>query len=335
MKNIGFIVFSISIILISLYLAIGKHIDEQFQVGTTGILEICDSSSTDPSCISNVKYIDATTSETMSVKAKIDPNYYINSNNMLQKVPYGYIQGIDKRSYIPKTKSAMFEQGAQRESNNDIQAKIDALTDSSYNKLSFSSKQSQIDYLESQKVKTIDDDKTSNKAYNSDNYDITYHDDPSTHKNDDDSSAGVGKMWVRDKSGNLISVPYSNVKNTTLYYETGSYPFGPSSYVPNYEESTLLSKSSNQSNVSSIYGLATQKGGFCEATKSSVYNREQECNQIDSNTCASTGCCVLLGGEKCVAGNENGPSIKANYSDFLITNRDYYYYQGKCYGNCS
>ena len=199
----------------------------------------------------------------------------------------------------------------------------------------FKSKADEIAYLTSQKTNTIDDDKTSNTAYNSDNYDITYHTDPTTHSNDDDSNAGVGRMWIRDKSGKLISVPYSNVKNRTLYYETGSYPFGPSSYVPNYEESTLLSKSSNQSNVSSIYGLATQQGGFCAATTSSMYDREQKCNEIDSNTCASTECCVLLGGEKCVAGNQGGPSIKANYSDFLITNRDYYYYKGKCYGNCS
>ena len=335
MKNIGFIVFSISIILISLYLAIGKHRDEGFQVGTAGITEICMSTDTNPSCISNVKYIDAVTSETKTVNAKIDSNYYIDSNSMLQKVPYGYIQGPDKKSYIPKTKSAMFEQGANKSVNDDIDNKINSLTDTNFDKNKFKSKDNEIADLLKQKTKTIDDDKTSNKTYNSDNYNITYHDDPTTHKNDDDSNAGVGKMWVRDKSGKLISVPYSNVKNTTLYYQTGSYPFGPSSYVPNYEESTLLSKSSNQSNVSSVYGLATQKGGFCAATKSSVYNREQKCNQIDSNTCASTGCCVLLGGEKCVAGNENGPSIKANYSDFLITNRDYYYYQGKCYGNCS
>jgi hypothetical protein len=334
MKNIGFIFFSISIILISLYLAIDKRVGEGFQVGTTGITQICTDSDTDASCISNVKYIDAANSETKTVRAKIDSNYYIDSNNMLKMVPYGYIQGPDKRSYIPKTKSAMFEQEANKNLNDDIDKKIMKITDSNYDKNKFKNKDEDIAYLRLQQTKTIDDDKTSKNTYNSDNYDITYHDDPTTHKNDDDSNAGVGKMWVRDKYGKLISIPYSNVKNTTLYYETGSYPFGPSSYVPNYEESTLLSKSSNQSNVSSIYGLATQKGGFCEATKSSIYNREQKCNQIDNNTCASTQCCVLLGGEKCVAGNQNGPSIKANYSDFLINNRDYYYYKGKCYGNC-
>jgi hypothetical protein len=334
MKNTVFIVFSISIILISLYLAIDKRNVEGYQIGTKGITEICDTNTIDPLCI-NVSYIDPVTTETKTVKAKIDPNYYIDSNSMLKMVPYGYIQGLDKRSYIPKSKSAMFEQGAISTRDKEIDTKIKALTDTNYDKNSFKSKADQVAYLEKQKVKTIDDDKKSNTAYNSDNYNITYHTDPTTHNNDDESNAGVGKMWIRDKSGKLISVPYSNVKNTTLYYETGSYPFGPSSYVPNYEESTSLSKLSNKLNGSNIYGLASQKGGFCNATKSSVYNREQECNKIDSDTCGSTSCCVLLGGEKCVAGSSSGPSIKANYSDFLITNRDYYYYQGKCYGNCS
>jgi len=337
MKNSIFIIFSISIILISLYLAIDAYNIEGLQVGTAGITEICLDGDSNPSCISNVKYIDPVTNVTETVKAKIDSNYYINSNNMLQKVPYGYIQGIDKKSYVPKLKSAMFDQVAISEGNKEIDDKIAKLQSdlTKFNKNMFSSKEKEIEYLLKQKSNTVDIAETSNKAYNSDNYDITYHADPSALvKNTDESSAGVGKMWIRDKSGNLIAVPYENAKQTTLYYEPGSYPFGPSSYVPNYEESTLLSKSSNQSNVSSIYGLATQKGGFCQATKTSIHEREQKCNQINHEACASTSCCVLLGGEKCVAGNENGPSVKANYSNFLITNRDYYYYQGKCYGNC-
>lgn len=336
MKNSVFIIFSITIILISLYLAIDKRIHEELQVTPSGITEICNVDSTDPSCISNVKYIDPNTSEAKTIKAKIDSNYYVDLNNLLQKVPYGYIQSPNKRSYIPKTISAMFGQGTNSETNIEIDKKIKELSDTNYDKNNFKSKDHQIAYLNKQKTLTIYDDKTSNKAYNSDNYNITYHADPTAQKNDDDSSAGVGKMWIRDKSGKLISVPYSRVKNTTLYYETGSYPFGPSSYVPNYEESTLLSKSSNQSNVSSIYGLDVQQGGFCASTKSSVYDREQKCNQLNKNKlhCASTECCVLLGGEKCVAGDQTGPSIKANYSDFLIVNRDYYYYKGKCYGNC-
>lgn len=250
MKNIYFILFSLSIILISLYLAIDKNNIEGLQVGPDGT-----------------------------------------------------------------TQKSIYEDAALKNENDKPVKKNPMQSDSK---------------LKDQKP----DDKTSNKAYNSDNYDITYHADPSAQTNEDDSTAGVGKMWVKDKTGKLISVPYSDVKNTTLYYQTGSYPFGPSSYVPNYEESVLLSKSSNKLASSQIYNLASQKGGFCAATESSVYDREQKCNQQNTNTCASTGCCVLLGGEKCVAGNENGPSLKSNYSDFLITNRDYYYYNGKCYGNC-
>jgi hypothetical protein len=62
---------------------------------------------------------------------------------------------------------------------------------------------------------------------------------------------------------------------------------------------------------------------------------EQKCNSLDKNTCASTSCCALLGGQKCVYGNETGPFFKVNYSNFLIKNPEFYYYQGKCYGNCS
>lgn len=86
-------------------------------------------------------------------------------------------------------------------------------------------------------------DNISKRSYNPDNFDITYH----TNTIDiqpDESTAGVGKMWLRDPSGKLISVAYARVKNTTLYNTND--PYGPSSYVPNYEESVLLSKFTNK-----------------------------------------------------------------------------------------
>lgn len=172
MKNIYFILFSLSIILISLYLVIDKNNIEGLQVGSNGT-----------------------------------------------------------------TQKSIYEDAALKNENDKPVKKNPMQSDSK---------------LKDQKP----EDKTSNKAYNSDNYDITYHADPSAQTNEDDSTAGVGKMWVKDKDGKLISVPYSDVKNTTLYYQTGSYPFGPSSYVPNYEESVLLSKSSNKLVGSQIYDLA-------------------------------------------------------------------------------
>ena len=139
-------------------------------------------------------------------------------------------------------------------------------------------------------------------------------------------------MWVKNQNGDLMAVPYGDVSNSTLYYQSGSYPYGPSSYVPNYEESVYLSKLTNEPTTTTISDFPFQKAGFCEET--SLIEKEKKCNSLDKNVCASTECCVLLGGEKCVAGNEYGPTNKSNYSDFLIKNRDFYYYKGKCHGNC-
>ena len=75
-------------------------------------------------------------------------------------------------------------------------------------------------------------------------------------------------------------------------------------------------------------------GGFCEYHKHSPIKIEEECGKLEKDACASTSCCVLLGGSRCVGGNENGPTMKANYGDITILNRDHYFYKGKCYGNC-
>lgn len=173
----------------------------------------------------------------------------------------------------------------------------------------------------------------SNTKYDTNNYSVQYHTEPSGNMTDS-STAGPGKMWILDKSNNLVSVPYSDVSNNTLYYEPGSFRFSSSNYVPNYEETVYLSKLTNISTVSPIKDSAAMGTGFCDYYKNNPDKLEQMCNDQSGNTCASTSCCVLLGGQKCVYGNENGPKFKSNYSNFLVTNPEFYYYQGKCYGNC-
>lgn len=84
-----------------------------------------------------------------------------------------------------------------------------------------------------------------------------------------------------------------------------------------------------------VYETANYPGGFCNQYKDNKGAIEEKCAALDTNTCASTSCCVLIGGQKCVAGNENGPTNSANYSDYNLRNRDFYYYNGKCYGNCT
>jgi len=76
-------------------------------------------------------------------------------------------------------------------------------------------------------------------------------------------------------------------------------------------------------------------GGFCKQYANDPQKLEEMCRRVEPESCASTDCCALLGGQRCVSANKNGPIMKSNYSDFLITKRDFYYFKGKCYGNCN
>jgi hypothetical protein len=56
---------------------------------------------------------------------------------------------------------------------------------------------------------------------------------------------------------------------------------------------------------------------------------ENMCAKLDNTTCGLTSACVYVGNDKCVPGNINGP-----YTVYSDINLEYYYYKGKCYGNC-
>jgi|688.fasta_scaffold04390_19 hypothetical protein len=151
--------------------------------------------------------------------------------------------------------------------------------------------------------------------YDPNNYNITFHQNP------------------QDTSSNYFADVLLN-KPSATYYQPGSYPYGPSSWVPKYEDSVYLSKLTGLSSTSPLYNTAAMKSGFCFQMQNDPQGLEEQCNKLDQNVCASTSCCVLLGSSKCVSGNQNGPIMKANYSDKFIGNREYYYYMGRCYGNC-
>jgi hypothetical protein len=164
-------------------------------------------------------------------------------------------------------------------------------------------------------------------SYNARDTDRVYRD-PKT----DDLNRG--KYWMFDSEGKLIEVNTESNKSPILYYVPGAYKFGASNYVPNYEDSVYLSRTTRESQLTPVVNTASQLGGFCTQYAGDTLKIEEKCAAQDLNACASTNCCVLLGGQKCVAGGENGPKNVANYSDYNLMNRDFYYYQGKCYGNC-
>jgi hypothetical protein len=157
----------------------------------------------------------------------------------------------------------------------------------------------------------------------------------------DDLLVKIAKV-VNDKKNDYVKkLDITDKLGTVTYNEPGYFRFGPSSYVPNYEDSVYLSRLTDVNWKTPVVDLAStagissaQLGGFCSFNKTNPGQTELECNKLDKNTCAATSCCALLGGQKCVAGNESGPTMKSNFSDIYIKNKDHYYYQGKCYGNC-
>jgi hypothetical protein len=126
----------------------------------------------------------------------------------------------------------------------------------------------------------------------------------------------------------------ASLSGNIVYYQPGSFRYNTSSYVPYYEDSVFLTRSNKAIVNAPTYMSSTAQGGFCSYYGVQPNMIEEKCNAIDGASCAATTCCVLLGGQKCVSGNQAGPTMKANYSDFLVRNKDFYYYQGKCYGNC-
>jgi len=130
-----------------------------------------------------------------------------------------------------------------------------------------------------------------------------------------------------DVSLNLVNPP-------AIYYQPGSFMIGGPGFVPNYEEGIAISSLTGLPLAEPVLNAPYLSGGFCADLAVDPINLELKCNSLHEDVCASTNCCVLLGGQKCVSGNEKGPTVQANYSDFTIKNRDFYYYKGKCYGNC-
>ena len=123
-----------------------------------------------------------------------------------------------------------------------------------------------------------------------------------------------------------------NVVGTPVYYEPGTIMYNGLGYSPSYSEMIYLNNHVFKSEPKKIEEANVK--GFCNQSDNIMNNINEKCNALPSDVCASTECCVLFGGEKCVEGDENGPKNKAIYSDTSIKNRDVYYYQGDCYGNC-
>jgi hypothetical protein len=70
---------------------------------------------------------------------------------------------------------------------------------------------------------------------------------------------------------------------------------------------------------------------FIDFCKSNLGSLKEACSKLTNNNCNKPACCVVLNGEKCVAGSQNGPTFKTESGKDI--NIDYYYFQNKCYGD--
>jgi len=326
------------------------------------------------------KYYDASQTIHDGYFRNIPSNVYIDNDNILQPIPYGYKASDDYRSYVLKNPAGDYAYSEnQKEKQNLVDSAITTPdicnpSDKDYRDITKCFGTQYVVIVDGNPVKKpaklrvpagyyIDTSKDKkgiltkipfgyigdpnnkymiqmtnefssnvNKTkYDINTQDVTYHDYPEESK--DESSAGPGKMWILNNSGELVAVPFAEVSNNTLY-QPGSFRFGSSNYVPNYEESVYLSKLTNITTTTPYIDASTMGGGFCEYYKTNPDKLEELCNDTSANTCGSTSCCVLLGGQKCVYGDSQGPHFKSNYSNFQVTNPEFYYYQGKCYGKC-
>jgi len=167
------------------------------------------------------------------------------------------------------------------------------------------------------------------------NYDIQFRqDDEELLKKDYMFSDSVGSITVLNASGEYVVIPRASVQGDLTYNEPGAFKYGGQSYVPDYEDAIYLSRVAKSNLKPDFYTPTDMQRGFCEFNRDMPEKVEEHCNNLDKNACGSTSCCVLLGGAKCVSGNARGPTNRVHYSDVFIRDKDYYYYQGKCYGNC-
>jgi len=240
------------------------------------------------------------------------PNgYYRIDATTMAKVPYGYMATTDKSGIVPLTKAATYSNYQQQQ-----QEILDAANQTPKNPTPTTSDSPNTKY--SNDISKV--------------MDIQYHESEDQIRNQ--ANDPLGSTWIFDKDGNKVLYPSTNVQGSITYYTPGAYPFGTSNYVPNYEDSTFLSKITGLSTTMKLKPTAEMLGGFCSFYKNQPDKMEEACKNTDINKCASNSCCVLLGGSNCVSGNESGPYQKTNYGDIFIRNKDFYYYQGKCYGNC-
>jgi len=257
----------------------------------------------------DISYVDQNGIMKSGARVYIYPNYYVDpATGALQPVPYGYVANSQQTGYYANSTAALIETSNNQFTPPPISQDIDSTT--TYSQLN------NVQY---------------NKGYK-----------PA----DDSNGLPPGKMYFPNGDGTVSIVDIDLYDQNTFYHETSTYDAGPRNFIPNYENTGYMSSLGSQNiqdlkNKDPIYlagaPLSNTRSSYLDINtlyKTDPASKEAACNAMNPSICASSSSCALLGGQKCVSADENGPIMKSNYSDFMIMNRDYYYYKGQCYGLC-
>lgn len=200
-------------------------------------------------------------------------------------------------------------------------------------------------------------------------YELLYHNKSVV----DTATEGFSPIYQIDHTGNVVDINGNVVPPSSYYYNANGQMIDPAGNVIQYHHAAtsnvavpisinrsdvpqILNHQRGDSPVSafnydSLYNThdLTQKYSFINSSfvympfsgndqqyasqqyfNSNPLEVEEMCKKLDHDTCAYTSSCVYLAdNNKCVPGNKRGPYV--SYSDINV---DYYYYRGKCYGNC-
>lgn len=114
-------------------------------------------------------------------------------------------------------------------------------------------------------------------------------------------------------------------KNKKLKKEVTIETFGTNYMDTNYME-TFETNADND--VIKTFSKI-ENANFCNSEISSD-EKNDSCKKLTKDNCTTVGCCVLLNGEKCVGGNESGPTyLTENGKDIDV---QYYKYKDMCKG---
>lgn len=165
--------------------------------------------------------------------------------------------------------------------------------------------------------------------YDTNNYNVQYH----ATAEELNTQGGIyntkiGSMVVKDKNGSPLILPYVPGQAMSTYYYPGSFTYGSANYVPNYEDSVYLSRTT-AFNTDNNPDMNMAK--FCDIMKNNPLIVEKKCNSLSNEQCTKNTCCVLFGGSRCVAGDANGPTNPTYYMDPSVNDKEVYYYYGNIY----